>query len=165
MSRAVLTTDHVHDHGGDDRRSWATPTEDEEAREGAVVGLVTQLYDTVLDDCQPCRQQLMDVLKDDPATTGILVHWACLVTAETYGELPEVLMEGSEPADAPFHPTAAFRKVAQAYAANWGTSNGATGAVCEACAGCTSEERLAAATTALELLVGFTEFDVDFLYQ
>jgi len=114
VPRVVLTTDHVHDHGGDDRRRWATPMAYEEEREGAIVGLVTQLYDRVLDDCQPCRQQLLDLLKDDPATTRILVHWACLVAAETYGDLPGGLMEGSEPTDAPFHPVSLFQPPASA---------------------------------------------------
>ncbi|MGW3569627.1 hypothetical protein ACWDSL_38180 [Streptomyces sp. NPDC000941] len=164
MSRVVLTTDHVHDHSNDGRRRVAPPMAYEEEREGAIVGLVAQLYDVVLDECQPCREQLLSLLKEDAATTGMLVYGACLFTSETYGGLPDVLLEGSEPADAPFHPTASFRTAAHAYDTAEGTL-GVAAAVCEACAALTPQERLDAATTALELLVELPEFGVDFLYQ
>ncbi|KIF67087.1 hypothetical protein HY68_35720 [Streptomyces sp. AcH 505] len=160
MSRVVLTTDHVHDHSNDGRRRVVLPLAYEEKEEGAIVGLVAQLYDAVLDDCQPCREQLLALLKEDAATTGLLVYEACLVTSETYGGLPEILLEGSEPADAPFHPTAPFRSAAHVY-----RTRGVPAAVREACAALTPQERLDAAMTALELLGGLAEWDVDFLYQ
>jgi len=164
VSRVVLITDHVHDHTSDGRRRVALPAAYEEKQEGAIVGLVAQLYDAVLDDCAPCREQLLTLLKEDAATTGMLVYGACLYTSETYGGLPEVLLEGSERADAPFHPTASFRTAAHAYDTASGTLD-VVAAVCEACAELTPEERLDAATTSLELLVELPGFGVDFLYQ
>lgn len=164
MSRVVLTTDHVHDHTSDGRRRVALPAAYEEKREGVIVGLVAQLYDAVLDDCAPCREQLLALLQDDAATTGMLVYGACLYTSETYGGLPEILLEGSERDDAPFHPTAPFRTAAHAYDNASGTLDVAA-AVCEVCAELTPQERLDAATTSLELLVELPGFGVDFLYQ
>lgn len=164
MSRIVLTTDHIHDHSDDGRRRVALPVAYEEKQHGAIVGLVGQLYDAVLDECQPCREQLLTLLKEDAATTGVLVYGACLYTSETYGGLPDVLLDGSEPADAPFHPTPSFRAAAHAYDSAEGTL-GVTAAVCEACAALTPEERVDAATTSIELLVELPAFGVDFLYQ
>ncbi|MEJ8654725.1 hypothetical protein WKI65_43505 [Streptomyces sp. MS1.AVA.3] len=126
---------------------------------------MAQLYDAALEDCQQCRQDLLALLAEDPATAGSLVHWACLVTGETYGELPEVLLEGTERADAPFHPSASFRMVAHAYDTTWFTVAGATEAVRDACAECTPEQRLEAAETALEIVIGLADFGVDFLFQ
>ncbi|WP_326581660.1 hypothetical protein OIE69_43595 (plasmid) [Actinacidiphila glaucinigra] len=163
MARLVLTTDHVHDHAAD-WRGFVPPDENEENQTAAIVGLVAQLYDAVLDDCQPCRQGLLALLAEDPATTGILVHWACLITAETYGDLPEVLVEGSEPADAPFHPSAPFRTLAQVYEDNWGTRS-VHEAMRSACAVRSPQQRLEAAETALELVIGLANGNVDFLYQ
>ncbi len=155
MARILLTTDHVHRPG---RRKFAPPAAYEEKNQGAVVGLVAQLYDAALDDCPECCQELL-ALAQDAATAGVLIGWGCEITSETYGGLPEILLEGSEPDDAPFHPTAAFRTIAYAY-----ENAGVTG-VYTACAQCTAEERLEAAKTALELVVGLSDFGDDFLYQ
>ncbi|MET8276213.1 hypothetical protein [Streptomyces sp. NPDC005096] len=156
MARILLTTDHVHGPG---RRRFSPPTAYEEKDLGAVVGLAAQLYDAVLDDCPDCRQDLLAHLAQDSATAGVLVGWACLIVSETYGGLPEILLDGSERDDAPFHPTAAFRSVACAY-----EDAGPTG-VYAACAAYTAGQLLEAAETSLEVVVGLADFGVDFLYQ
>jgi hypothetical protein len=156
VARILLVTDHVHGPG---RRRYSPPAASEERRWGAVVGLAAQLYDAVLDDCAQCRQELLALLGDDAASAGVLVGWACLVVSETYGGVPELLLDGSEREDAPFHPTAAFRAVACAYE---DTGSDGVHAVCEAC---TVEERLDAARTALELVVGLADFEADFINQ
>lgn len=156
VARILLITDHVHGPG---RRRYSPPAASEEKRQGAVVGLTAQLYDAVLDNCAECRQELLAHLADDSATAGVLVGWACLIVSETYGGVPELLLDGSERDDAPFHPTAAFRAIASAYE---DTGSDGVHAACEAC---TAEERLDAAQTALELVVGLADFGTDFINQ
>jgi hypothetical protein len=156
VARILLTTDHVHGPG---RRRYSPPAAYEEKNQGAVVGLAAQLYDAVLDDCSKCRQELLAHLAKDSATAGVLIGWACVIVSETYGGLPEILLDGSERDDAPFHPTAAFRTIACAH------EDAGSNGVHAACMACTTEERLEAAETALELVVGLADFGVDFIYQ
>lgn len=157
MARILLTTDHVHQP----RRRWFPPTADEEREHGAVVGLVAQLYDATLDQCAQCRQQLLALAAQDPSTTGVLAGWARLTTSETYGELPWILLEGAESADAPFQPSAAFRSIAAEYN-HLGLGPAGLYAVCDALS---DDERRQAAETALEILVGLADFGVDFMFQ
>ncbi|MFJ6354864.1 hypothetical protein ACIQKB_36075 [Streptomyces sp. NPDC092046] len=157
MARILLTTEHVHQP----RRRWFPPTADEEREHGAVVGLVAQLYDAALDQCAPCRQQLLAHVAQDPSTAGVLAGWACLITSETYGELPWILVEGAERADASFQPSAAFRIMAAEYD-HLGLGPAGLYAVCDVLS---DDERLQAAETALEIVVGLADFGVDFMFD
>ncbi|MFD5308551.1 hypothetical protein [Streptomyces ardesiacus] len=127
---------------------------------GAVVGLAAQIYDAVLDDCGSCRRPLMDMVVEDAGGTSILIGWACLVTSETYGGLPEILLEGPDWADAAFRPSADFRKLAAVYP----EAGTASQEVRDRCIRLAAEERRKAVETAVELLVGLDRDGVDFLY-
>ncbi|MDI3390632.1 hypothetical protein QIS99_31215 [Streptomyces sp. B-S-A8] len=157
MARILLSTDHVHRP----RRRWFPPTADEEKEHGAVVGLVAQLYDAVLDKCAQCQQELLAHVAGDPSTAGVLVGWACLITSENYGELPWILLEGAERADAPFQPSAAFCSIAAEYD-HCGLGPAGLYAFCGALS---DDERLQAAETALEIVVGLDDFGLDFMFR
>ncbi|MER5503436.1 hypothetical protein ABT096_40580 [Streptomyces sp. NPDC002561] len=82
-----------------------------------------------------------------------------MIVSETYGGLPEILLDGSERDDAPL--SIPLRRFAPLPAPTRMMGL----AACAACMACTTEERLEAAETALELLAGLANFGVGFIYR
>ncbi|MFF3726879.1 hypothetical protein ACFYYM_31435 [Streptomyces erythrochromogenes] len=159
----VLTEGHVHDHSGpdDDRRGSVVPRADEELKAGARVGVVAQLFDTELDECELCREIILGFLAEDPATTGVLIHWTCWITSETYGGFPAILLDPEEQDDCSFQATEPLMELAQTYRR---TSVHAAEALAVQCAAFTAGQRLEAARSAVQLVVGLRDFGVDFPY-
>lgn len=95
------------------------------------------------DGCAGCRNALLTPLADDPATTVRLVEMACVAIHHPFAALPLSVVE----AEAPGPAAAAFRCLVHA-----GTG-AARAAMLGECERMTHDQRRAAATTAVDLLI------------
>jgi hypothetical protein len=96
------------------------------------------------DGCTGCRNALLPLLADDPATTVRLVEMACVAIHHAFAGLPLSVVD----AQAPGAEAAAFRCLVHA-----GT-DAAHAAMLGECERMTPDQRRAAATTAADLLIG-----------
>ncbi|MGW1976681.1 hypothetical protein [Streptomyces sp. NPDC001889] len=164
----VIVTDHFHDHSGegDRRRSFSPPTAASEPYEhGVSHSMVAQLYDVALDGCAGCRQTLLDHIAEDASTTASVVAWACLITSETYGELPEDLIAehvDEQGARGEYTPAPAFRELARVYEETERYPD-LHERVRERCAAMSADERRRAADSAVTIAAGLTDVGIDFL--
>lgn len=112
--------------------------------------LLGRLIGAVRDDCVACRAELLGRLVDDAVTTARLTELACAAINVTLGGVPPVLTEEK----AHSLVGAEFRRLARN-----GVAAGSV-AMFAACAQMSASERLAAAITSIDLLLGVMDLEV-----
>lgn len=157
---------HHHDHGAEDdeRRPFFAP--DSSRRRvptgtDAEDGRLAELYDAALDGCRGCQDLLLDTVARDVDATADLVNWACVITGETYGEIPDAVLEDDDKADVFEEP---FRVLARTYQDHFMAGTDYT-AMLGPCASMSSDQRRKAAATAVTLVVGLGDFGIDYPFQ
>jgi hypothetical protein len=159
MTRA----DHVHraETAQQRQRTFVAPSESYLPGISTPAGdaLLDQLFYTTVDECADlaCRPVLLDRVADDVRATRKLVDWACWITSEVYGGLPEELVDVDAAAKTVFCPPAVFCRLA----AQYHNSAPAFDAVYHAC---DAGQRRQAADTAVALVDGLQVWWTDF-YQ
>ncbi|MFB6881423.1 hypothetical protein ACFCY8_11360 [Streptomyces noursei] len=155
-----MSIDHHHDHGAQDdhRRQFVAP--DSSRRQQPAAGTearLAELYDAALDDCRVCQERLLALVAQDAHAIADVVNWACVITAETYGDIPDAFLdEGQE--DVFPEP---FRQLARVYQDHFmaGTDYET---MLPRCSAMTEGQRRQAAAAAVALVVGLSDFGVDF---
>lgn len=106
--------------------------------------LLGRLMGAAYDECGECQPPLIDQVIQDGNTSARFVELGCLIIAEQLGGLPASLTDPEVPGTA----SVEFRRLAAAGV------DGQNRAMWEACRSMTPEQRRAAVSTALDLLVG-----------
>lgn len=106
--------------------------------------LLGRLMGAAYDGCQECQPPLIDALVQNADTSARLVELGCLIVAEQLGGLPASLTDPSVPGLA----SREFRELAAAGV------DGQNRAMWERCRTMVPEQRRAAVSSALDLLVG-----------
>ncbi|MFH0246435.1 hypothetical protein ACGRHY_29350 [Streptomyces sp. HK10] len=164
MAAVFEATGHRHDHGAesDYRRRFAAPDSSRRDRPGPDDDAqLAELYDAALDNCRPCQEHLIDLVAQNTHTTTDLVNWACVITAETYGYLPDAVLHDDDKADLFPEP---FRRLARTYQDRFMTGTDYR-AMLPLCSSMTCDQRRQAAAAAVGLAVGLGDFGVDFPFQ
>ncbi|GAA0374939.1 hypothetical protein [Streptomyces blastmyceticus] len=160
----MTSTDHVHtaETARQRQRTFVPPSESylPGVQDPAGDALLDQLFYATVDECPDpkCRPVLLDRVAGDVRATRKLVNWACWITSEVYGGLPEELVDEAAAADTVFCPSTTFRRLAAEYH-NQGPS---FDVVYDACG---AAQRREAADNAVALVDGLQVWWTDFLYQ
>ncbi|GGX51519.1 hypothetical protein [Streptomyces noursei] len=159
-----MSTDHHHDHGAqdDERRRFVAPDSSRRHHPApdADEARLAELYDAALDDCRPCQERLLALVAQDAHATADLVNWACVITGETYGEIPDAVLEDDREDLFP----EPFRQLAGTYQDHFMACTDYE-AMLPQCSAMTDGQRRQAAAAAVALVVGLSDFGIDFPFQ
>ncbi|EME96712.1 hypothetical protein H340_30126 [Streptomyces mobaraensis NBRC 13819 = DSM 40847] len=164
MEHTVISADHVHtaETAQQRQRTFVPPSESylPGVQEPAGDALLDQLFYATVDECPDptCRPLLLDRVAASVGATRKLVDWACWITSEVYGGLPEELVDEVASAGTIFRPSTTFRR----HAAEYHNQGPPFGVMYDACS---AAQRREAADNAVVLVDGLQVWWTDFLYQ
>jgi hypothetical protein len=107
--------------------------------------ILGQFLGAALEGCAPCQDDLLRRIADDAPTCARLVELACVATAGVFGGLPPTMYDDAAVGGLS---SPEFRQLART------GLDGGNDAMFATCAAMSSEQRLAAANTAADTLIG-----------